>query len=242
MAEQFGVIRRDHERRAVEQAGDLPRLLHAAVEKMLRVAGGGLQRGVAVVNLLVARAAGDAVILDAGEPARFRRRQVRFDVIEIEVEADVAVKIAVARVAGVAFVLAPDLPRGIVVAAKGGDAVGRENRRKGAVTRARPRVQHAVRVEDEPADVRLLQKRFDAVDVGAFRQPDAARVAAKATPVMVARGQNLRAEGRRMVRQQRQQPVRRGGGDDFDAALVLKFAERGDEVAAGSSATCRGWS
>ncbi len=92
-------------------------------------------------------------------------------------------------------------------------------------------MQDAVRVENEPADVRLLQKSFDAGDVGAFRQPDAARVAAKATPVMVARGQDLRADGRRMVRQQRQQSVRRGGGDDFNPAFVLKFSERGDEVA-----------
>ena len=63
--------------------------------------------------------------------------QMRLDVIEIEVEADVAVKIAVARVAGITFVLAPDLPRGIEVAAERGDAVGREDRREHAVTRAR---------------------------------------------------------------------------------------------------------
>ena len=42
MAEQLGVIGRDDERRAVEQAGNLPRMLNAAVEKMLCVAGGGL--------------------------------------------------------------------------------------------------------------------------------------------------------------------------------------------------------
>ena len=133
---------------------------------------------------------------------------MRFDVIEIQVEADVAVEIAVTRVAGIAFVLAPDLPRGIEVAPERGDAVGREHRRERAVARTRTRVQHAVRVEDEPADVRLLQKCFDAGDVGAFRQPDAARVAAETTAIMVARRQDLRADGRRMARQQRQQPVR----------------------------------
>ncbi len=221
---------------------DLPHLLHAAIEKMLRVAGGGLQRRAAVVNLLVAGSAGDAVILQAGEPARFRRRQVRPDVIEIEVEADVAVKIAVARVAGVTLVLAPDLPGGIVVAAEGGDAVGRVNRREGAVTRARARVQHAVGVENEPADVGLLQKRLDAGGVGAFRQPDAARVAAKAAPVMVARGQNLRADGRRMVRQQRQQPVRGGGGDDFNPVLRPEICGTRRRGRPGARPRCRGWS
>ena len=53
--------------------------------------------------------------------------QVRLDVIEIQVEADVAVKIAVARVARVAFLAAPDLLGGIEVAAEGGDAVGGED-------------------------------------------------------------------------------------------------------------------
>ena len=74
MAEQFGVVRRDDERRAVQDAGELLDLRHARVEKMLRVVGGGLQRGAAVVNLLVRRTAGDAVIFDAGEPAIVRRR------------------------------------------------------------------------------------------------------------------------------------------------------------------------
>ena len=106
------------------------------------------------------------------------------------------------------------------------------NRRKGAETRPRFRVQHAVRVEDEPADVRLLQKLFDPLHVGAFRQPDAARVAPETTAVMVARGQNLRAEGRRMVRQQRQQSVRGGGGDDFNPAFVLELLEGVDQIAA----------
>jgi hypothetical protein len=74
-------------------------------------------------------------------------------------------------------------------------------------------------------------KNFDAFGIGAFRQPDAARVAAETTAVMVARRQDLRAERRRMAGQQRQQRVRRGGGDDFHAAFVLEFAERADEIA-----------
>ena len=80
-----------------------------------------------------------------------------------------------------------------------------------------------MRVENEPADVRFLQKFFYPVHIGAFGQPDAGRVAPKATAVVVAGGQNLRANGRRMIRQQRQQRVRGGGCDDFDPALVLKL-------------------
>src|SRR5665647_1567177 len=88
---------------------------------------------------------------------------MRFDVVEIEVKADVAVKIAVTHIAGITFMFAPDLAGGIVVAPERGDAVGRVNRREGAKTRTRFGVQNSVRVEDEPADVRLLQKFFDAV-------------------------------------------------------------------------------
>src|ERR1035437_4972234 len=98
---------------------------------------------------------------------------MRFDVVEIEVKADVAVEIAVTHIAGITFMFAPDLAGGIVVAPERGDAVGRVNRREGAKTRTRFGVQNSVRVEDEPADVRLLQKFFDARCVGTFRQPDA---------------------------------------------------------------------
>src|SRR5664279_2461725 len=138
---------------------------------------------------------------------------MRFDVVEIEVKADVAVEIAVTHIAGITFVLAPDLPRGIVVAPKRRDAVRGENRREGAVTRTRFGVQNSMRVEDEPADVRLLQKLFDARGVGTFRQPDAFGIAPKTPVVMVARRQNLRADGRRMTGEQRQQSVRRRSGD-----------------------------
>src|SRR5271165_6948958 len=96
---------------------------------------------------------------------------------------------------------APDLPRGIEVAPERTDAVGREHWRERAVARTRTRVQHAVCVEDEPADVRFLQKCFDAGGVGAFRQPDAARVAPETGAVMVSRRENLRTDGRRMVRE-----------------------------------------
>ena len=160
-----------------------------------------------------------------------RRGQTGFDVIEIEVETDVAVKISVARVAGITAFAAPDLRGGMAVAPERGDAVRREDGREDAVARTRSRVQNAVRVHDEPADVRLLQNGVHALDVGAFRQPDAARVAAEPLVVVVARGEDLRAERRRMFGEQRQQRVRGGAGDDFQNAGVLEFAERADEVA-----------
>ena len=49
---------------------------------------------------------------------------------------------------------------------------------------------------------------------------------------MIARGENLRADGGRMIGQQRQQCVRGGGGDDFNPAFVLELAKRAHEIAA----------
>src|SRR5207245_707257 len=93
---------------------------------------------------------------------------------QIEIEADVAVKIAVARVAGVAFVAAPDLAGGVPVAAKGGNAFGSEDGGEDGITRLRAGVENAVGVSNEPTDVRLLQHVLDAFGIGALGQPDTA--------------------------------------------------------------------
>ena len=109
VAEQLGVVGRHQDGRAVEDFRQAPELRHAGVEEMARVLVGGPQGGRAVIHLLVGRAAGDAIVLEAGEAALAGRGQVRLHVIQVEVEADVAVEVAVARVARVAGVPAPDL-------------------------------------------------------------------------------------------------------------------------------------
>jgi hypothetical protein len=96
MAEQLGVVRRDDERRSVEDAGEFPDLCHARFEKMARVLRRRMQRRATVIDLLVRCAAGNAEILYAGETPMFRRGQMRFHVVEIQVESNVAVKIAIA--------------------------------------------------------------------------------------------------------------------------------------------------
>ena len=126
--------------------------------------------------------------------------------------------------------LAPNLLRGIQVAAKRRHAAGRQYWREHAVTRFGIGVQQAVRIRNRPADIRLLQHAFNAFHVCALRQPDAARVAAKTTAIMIPRDENLRAQTRRMIRQQRQQCVRGRAGDDFQPARVLKFREGRHQV------------
>src|SRR5207247_11478576 len=170
----------------IQDAGEALHLLDAGGKEMAGVFVGRLTRGDAIVNFLRAGAGGDTVVFDAGETADVRRRQIRADVIKVQIETDVAVEIPVARVAGITLVPAPNLFGGIQVAAKSSDAVRREDRRKHAEARTRVGVQHAVRVRDEPADVRLLHNIFHTGGVSAFGQPDAARIATETTAVMIA--------------------------------------------------------
>src|SRR5438034_2575039 len=109
---------------------------------------GRLDGSVAIIDLLGLRAACDAIVFDSGEAALVGRGQAGSHIRQIEIEADVAVKIAVARVAGVAFVAAPDLAGGIAVAAKGGNPFGGENRGEDGIARLRAGMENAVSVSD----------------------------------------------------------------------------------------------
>ena len=104
-------------------------------------------------------AAGDLVVLDAEMAADAGLVQVRLEVFVIEVEADVAVEVAVVVVAGVALDGAPDLLGRFGVAGQGGDAaLGAEDRGVDAVARPRLGEQDAVRVGEEVADAGVAQQ------------------------------------------------------------------------------------
>src|SRR5437660_6817514 len=91
-------------------------------------------------------------------------------------------------------------------------------------------VEDSVSIEDKPANAGLAQMGFDALHVSAFRQPDAARVAAKTASIVIASDENLRAQRGGMLGQQRQDSVRGGAGDYFQASLVLQAAKGGDQI------------
>src|SRR6059036_639983 len=116
MSEQLGVVGRQDERRTVHDGGKAVDLFHARAEEVAGVLGGDLKRRAAIINFLGTGAAGDAVILDAGEAAMFGRRHVGPDVVEVEVKAYVSIEIAIARIARIPFVFAPDLPGRVEVA------------------------------------------------------------------------------------------------------------------------------
>jgi hypothetical protein len=92
-------------------------------------------------------------------------------------------------------------------------------------------VHDRVCINDEPADISLLQKLVDARRVGTFGQPDAARIAAETFAIVVPRDHDLRADGLRIFGHQRQVAVRGAAGDDLELARVLEFLERGQKIA-----------
>src|SRR5581483_10593103 len=115
------------------------------------------------IHLLVVRSAGDFVILDAEVAADAGLVQVRPEILEVEVEADVAIKVAIIEVSGIAFHRAPDLLGRFGVAAQRRDAaLGTADRSVHPEARSRLRKEHAVRVGKEVAYSRIAQKFVDA--------------------------------------------------------------------------------
>src|SRR5206468_11587073 len=111
-----------------------------------------LPRPLRLVGLLVVCLAGDAVVLEPGVNALPGRRKVGADVVPIEIEADVAVEIAVPRVPRVALVRAPDLLRAVRISSEGRYPRRAGDRRVDAIDGARLRVADPVAVDEEVAD------------------------------------------------------------------------------------------
>ena len=51
---------------------------------------------------------GNAMIFDTGKTSLLRCGQVRLEIVQIQIKADIPVEIAVARIARIAFLMAPD--------------------------------------------------------------------------------------------------------------------------------------
>ena len=112
----------------------------------------------------------------------------------IEIEADIAVEIAVIVIARIAFDGAPNLLGRFGIAGQDSDiAVGDQERRIDAKARPRFGEQDGVRIGEEIANAGVLQQFLDAVDVAALRQPDAARPTAEVALELTAADLDLRA-------------------------------------------------
>ena len=184
-----------------------------------------------VVQLVV----GDRVVLDAGVDAVPLGVDVGLDVVHRQVEADVAVEVAVVLVARVALLRAPDLLRRFDVAPERRDAAGAVDRRVGAVDRAAIGEQDAVGVDEEVADRRLAQQLVDAGDVAALAQPHAARAVAEVLFVQIGGDVDLGADVGPVAIHQREEGVRRRRGDHLDATRLLQQVERAPDRRRGSA-------
>lgn len=86
-------------------------------------------------------------------------------------------------------------------------------------------------IHNEPSDVRLLQVILQTFEVGALRQPDAARVATETVAVGIASHEYLRSYGGWIAVEQRKESVCGASGNDFENAAVLELAKLTYEVA-----------
>ena len=151
VTEQLGVEQRGddrrpvHVRRAALDHVDLP------AQEVGGVSVRALARRDMLVRLLAIGVAGDPVILEAGEDAGVAVENERPDVLEVQVEADVAIEVAIAGIAGVALVGAPHQPRRGGIAAERGGAVAAAERRQVAVSRSRRGVHDPMRLDEEEA-------------------------------------------------------------------------------------------
>src|SRR5437016_1575329 len=108
--------------------------------------------------------------------------QVRLQIVEVEIEADIAIKISIARIAGITFNRAPDLFRRFRVPSETVHTAARAgNRRVDTIMRPRLSVHHAVRLDEEILNAALSQELIDAIDITALREPDAVGPTAEVT-------------------------------------------------------------
>ena len=121
----------------------------------------------------------------SGKTTMLRRGQVRPHVFEVQVEADIAIEIPVVRVAWISFVATPHLFGRFEVAPKHCDPVGREHRRKDAIAGTGLGIQQAMGIQDTPPNVGFLQHLLHSDRIGAFGEPDTARIPAKASSVVI---------------------------------------------------------
>src|SRR2546423_1929395 len=229
MAEQLRIERRHDDRIEIE-GSQIVELLPPRAQEMRGMRIGNARRHHRLVRFLFAIAISDAVVLDAGEFSQ-RRSLSGPDMFEGKFKADVAIKFPIRRITRIPFRCAPDLPARIAIARKrGGPGRGKAGRVNRA---ARPWLaeHQAVGVDDEPAQVRFPQDILNAGMISAFGQPKPVWIGVKCRPIRIATDENLRANRFGRLLEQWEQTMRRGGGHEFEAAVVAQSAKHGEQIA-----------
>ncbi len=234
MAEQLGIVGRDDQARpAVHRAGQPFHLFLAIEHEVAGMLGSLVQGSLRIVGLLLVGPAGNLEILDAQVAADAGLVQVGAQVFVIQIEADVAVKLAVLVIAGIAFDGAPDLLGGLGVAGQDGDAaLGTNEGSVDAELGTRLGKQDPVRVREKVADARIAQQLVDSRRVAALGQPDALRPFAEVPLELAATDLDLGMDRVPVDGHEREEAVRRSAGDDFELAGLEETAETVDDVVA----------
>ena len=230
--EEFRVVGRDDDRRPPHCRGGRRELARSLGDEVRGMRFDPFGCALGIVDVLLAAGAGHAVVLETGRDPDPGCRQERVEILEREIETQVAVKVAIEGVAGVAFDGAPHLARRLGVAAEGGHACGRDDRCEGGVERSRRRFEEPVRLDQEPANAVACEDLLEARYIAAFRQPEAERVTAEEAPVLVDSDRDLRLDRGGLRAQCGQEPVGRSAGDDLETTRLLVSPEGRDEFAA----------
>jgi hypothetical protein len=180
------------------------------------------------VRFFVLGPAGDAVIFETCKFSDSVGLDVGSDVIVVEIEAAVSIEVPIFGVSGVAFLGAPNLLAGFDVATEGSGASGGKEGSEDAVSGTGFGVEDAVSVDDEPANLGLLEVVFDSRKICAFGEPDPSRIATKTVSVIVSGDLNLGPDRLWKILHQRKEAVGGSAGDDFEHAGVLKLSKGGD--------------
>ncbi len=144
--------------------------------------------------------------------------------------ADVAVELAVVKVAGVADGGAPHLAGGIGIAAEDCQAGWTADGREHAVARAVIGPGNAVRLQNRIADALLYEQAVHSGIVAAFGEPKALRFAAEKLLVMPHAHADLRPHRRFVYGEQRQIAMGGRTPDHLDFAGLLKALEAVHEI------------
>ena len=143
------------------------------------------------VRFFVLGPAGDAVIFKACKFSDSVGLDVRADVVVVEIEAAVSIEVPVFGVSRVAFLGAPNLLAGFDVTTEGSGAGGGKEGSEDAVSGTGFGVENAVSIDDEPANLGLLEVVFDSWKICAFWEPDPPRIATKTVSVIISGDLNL---------------------------------------------------
>src|SRR5689334_18817412 len=153
MTEKFGIEWCDHE--WIEIVGiESSKLFATLFQEVDCMRVRGSFRGRTIVQLLRFFFSSDAIVFNPGEFSDAARHWAQM--FHRKVETDVAIKFAISRMPRVTFFRAPDLPARISITRKSRGARGGVTRRVNGPLRLGIPKKQAVRVEDEPAEIRFL--------------------------------------------------------------------------------------